>query len=58
MHDGSLATLDDVVSYYDKGGNRNPGLDSEIRPLGLTPTEKSALIAFLKSLSGNIQEGL
>ena len=25
MHDGSLATLEDVVEYYDRGGNRNPG---------------------------------
>ena len=28
MHDGSLATLEDVVDYYDKGGNSNPGLDA------------------------------
>ena len=31
MHDGSLATLEDVIEYYDRGGNRNPGLDPEIR---------------------------
>jgi cytochrome c peroxidase len=52
MHDGSLATLADVVEYYDRGGNANPGLDAEIRPLRLTPVEKQALVAFLAALSG------
>jgi cytochrome c peroxidase len=52
MHDGSLETLDDVVAYYDRGGNRNPGLDAEIRPLHLSTAEKHALVAFLASLSG------
>ena len=58
MHDGSLATLEDVVDYYDRGGNRNPFLDAELRPLGLTRAEKQALIAFFASLSGTIQEGV
>ena len=57
MHDGSLATLDDVIAFYDRGGNPNPQLDSEIRPLHLTPSEKTTLIAFLRSLSGHITEG-
>jgi cytochrome c peroxidase len=57
MHDGSLATLEDVVDYYDKGGNPNPGLDEEIRPLHLTADEKQSLIAFLRTLSGRIREG-
>jgi cytochrome c peroxidase len=54
MHDGSLATLEDVVDYYDKGGNPNPGLDSELRPLHLAVGEKRALIEFLKILSGKV----
>jgi cytochrome c peroxidase len=54
MHDGSMASLEDVVEYYDRGGNANPTLDSELRPLGLTPAEKRAVIAFLRSLSGTI----
>ena len=33
MHDGSLPTLEDVVDFYDKGGNKNPNLDGEILPL-------------------------
>lgn len=57
MHDGSLATLDEVVEFYDRGGHANPNLDPELRPLKLTVAEKRALLAFLQSLSGTIQEG-
>ena len=57
MHDGSLATLEDVVDYYDRGGNVNPGLDEDLRPLHLSAEEKPALVAFLRSLSGTIREG-
>jgi cytochrome c peroxidase len=57
MHDGSLAALEGVVDYYDKGGNPNPGLDPDLRPLHLTAGEKHALVAFLRSLSGSIREG-
>jgi cytochrome c peroxidase len=57
MHDGSLATLEEVIAYYDRGGNRNPQLDPEIRPLGLTREETRALAAFLRSLSGTVREG-
>jgi cytochrome c peroxidase len=52
MHDGTLATLEEVIEYYDRGGNQNPGLDPEIRPLRLTALEKQNLIVFLRSLSG------
>jgi cytochrome c peroxidase len=52
MHDGSLATLEQVVDFYDKGGVPNKNLDENIKPLHLTPEEKSDLVAFLKSLSG------
>jgi cytochrome c peroxidase len=58
MHDGSIATLEEVVEYYDRGGNRNPNLDSELQPLGLSIEEKQALVAFLRSLSGLVQEGM
>jgi len=57
MHDGSLATLEAVVDFYDAGGRPNPNLDAGVRPLNLTPEEKRALIAFLESLSGTVQEG-
>jgi cytochrome c peroxidase len=57
MHDGSLARLEDVIEYYDRGGNTNPGLDATLRPLDLTAEEKRGLIAFLMSLSGKTREG-
>jgi cytochrome c peroxidase len=52
MHDGSLATLEEVIEYYDRGGNQNPRLDPEIRALRLTAAEKQSLVAFLRSLNG------
>ena len=57
MHDGSIATLEDVVEYYDRGGNVNPGLDEDLHPLHLVAEERRALVAFLRSLSGTIREG-
>ena len=58
MHDGSIATLEDVIEFYDRGGNDNPFRDQELRPLSLTADEKGALLAFLESLSGEIREGI
>lgn len=58
MHDGSLKTLEEVVDYYNKGGQPNKNLDPNIRKLNLTDQEKQDLVAFLKALSGegkNIQ---
>jgi cytochrome c peroxidase len=52
MHDGSLRTLEDVVEYYDKGGNQNPHLSRGMKPLGLMAREKEDIVAFLKALSG------
>jgi cytochrome c peroxidase len=52
MHDGSLATLEDVVEFYNRGGGKNPHLDASIAPLGLSAEEKKDLVAFLKALSG------
>jgi len=57
MHDGSLATLDEVVEFYNQGGRANPFRDRELRPLGLTVADKQALLAFFRSLSGNVREG-
>jgi cytochrome c peroxidase len=57
MHDGSLATLEDVIEFYDGGGRPNPHIESSLRPLRLGAAEKQALAAFLRSLSGTIQEG-
>lgn len=52
LHDGSAATLEAVIDLYDRGGDvRRPSLSPEIVPLGLTPAEKRALVAFLGTLS-------
>ena len=57
MHDGSLTSLDEVIDFYDRGGNPNPYLDPELHPLKLMPEEKKALLAFLKALSGTVVDG-
>jgi cytochrome c peroxidase len=57
MHDGTVATLAEVIDFYDRGGAPNPFLDGELRPLHLTQGEKHALEAFLRALSGVIREG-
>jgi cytochrome c peroxidase len=57
MHDGSLATLEDVIEFYSSGGRQNPNLDREVRAGNFTEQEKQALLAFLRSLSGEILEG-
>ncbi len=52
MHNGVLATLEDVVDFYDRGG----GLRSKkaaIKPLKLTAGEKKNLVAFLRALTGD-----
>ena len=52
MHNGGMATLEQVVEFYNRGGNfENPELDPDIEPLGLTGQEKSDLVAFMKSLT-------
>jgi cytochrome c peroxidase len=56
MHDGSVARLADVIDLYDRGGRANPHLDPDIRPLHLNDKEKTALIAFLRALSGTMSE--
>jgi cytochrome c peroxidase len=58
MHDGSIATLEEVVDYYNRGGRRNPQLDRRVRPLNLSSGEKAALVAFLKTLNGDVRSGL
>lgn len=52
MHDGSLKTLEDVIEYYDKGGNPNKNLHPSMKPLHLSESDKKALVSFMKSLSG------
>ncbi|QDU69600.1 cytochrome-c peroxidase [Engelhardtia mirabilis] len=58
MHNGAFSTLEEVVEFYDQGGG--PDLsgtgtkDPRIVPLGLSPGEKAALVAFLEfALTGD-----
>jgi cytochrome c peroxidase len=59
MHDGSQATLFDVVQFYYRGvPSRGPdGLDLDVEPLlGQSYSEIAAIAEFLKSLSGEPPE--
>jgi cytochrome c peroxidase len=58
MHNGAFSTLREVVEFYDAGGVPNELLDPLIRPLGLNEEEKSALVAFLQSLTGSNVDSL
>lgn len=53
MHDGSFATLWDVIDHYNKGGEPNAYLDGGIEPLALTEAEENQLVAFLFALTDN-----
>lgn len=63
MHDGSIATLEEVIEHYKSAGrtitegkyagkgNENPYKSSFVNGFRLTDSEKQDLIAFLKSLT-------
>jgi cytochrome c peroxidase len=53
FHDGSAATLDEVVRFYVKGGKKNPNRDWQLEPVDLTVSEQQDLIAFLKALTSD-----
>jgi cytochrome c peroxidase len=57
MHDGSFATLEDVVDYYSRGGHANSNLDPRLQPLELTADETRTLLAFLRALSRTMPAG-
>ena len=48
MHNGSLATLSEVVDFYDRGGG--PEQSANLRPLSLSEDERRSLVALLKLL--------
>ena len=52
MHDGSVATLQEVIDLYNHGGIARPSRSELIFPLGLSDDEKADLIAFLGTLNG------
>jgi cytochrome c peroxidase len=63
MHDGSIATLEEVLDHYAAGGRTistgpfagrghdNPHKDARINGVGLTAQNRADLIAFLRSLT-------
>lgn len=53
FHDGSAATLLDVVRFYVKGGNENPMRDWQLEAVDLTESEQLDLVEFLKSLTSD-----
>ena len=56
MHDGSEATLMDVVNHYNDGFVQRPSLSKDIKKLNLTEDEKSSLVAFMKTLTSKDPE--
>jgi len=53
FHDGSAATLADVVRFYVKGGNENPNRDWQLEPVPLTEIEQRDVVEFLKALTSD-----
>lgn len=59
MHDGRLATLEEVVEHYNSGVQNHPNLDNRLRDrrsnqvirMNLSQNEKAGLVAFLKTLT-------
>ena len=52
MHNGSEATLKDVVEFYNRGGDVEQNRSSIITPLELTSREVLDLVEFLRALEG------
>ncbi len=51
MHDGSKATLEDVVKFYREGAGKNLDLAPEIAPIDMSDDDARNLVEFLRALS-------
>lgn len=51
MHNGSLASLEDVIDHYASGGSEHVNKNKLISGFEISEKEKQALIAFLRSLT-------
>ena len=53
MHDGSIATFEEVLDHYATGGRAhgNPNRDPRMKPLALTSQNRADLLAFLHTLT-------
>lgn len=54
LHNGSLATLEEVIAFYNRGGGAATGKSPLLAPLDLTAAEQADLLAFLHSLTGTV----
>ncbi len=52
MHDGSQATLEEVVEWYAKGGHPNAHLSDKIKKLELSDQDKQDLVEFMRACTG------
>jgi cytochrome c peroxidase len=52
MHNASIATLADVVRFYEKGGIDRPSRSPMLVPIQLTEQERLDLVAFMETLTG------
>jgi cytochrome c peroxidase len=51
MHDGSLKSLEEVITHYKNGGKKNPLQNNVIRNFKLSKKQEHQLIQFLKTLT-------
>jgi cytochrome c peroxidase len=51
MHDGSLKTIEAIINHYNNGGANHVNQSDFIKPLHLSASEKSQLVAFLEALT-------
>ena len=54
MHNGSVKSLEDVVEFYDRGGDNETNRSALVQPLNLTGREKWELIEFLHALTESL----
>jgi cytochrome c peroxidase len=54
MHDGSMVTMEAVVDHYNDGGIDRPSRSAQIKPLNLTKQEKADLVAFMATLTSEM----
>ena len=52
MHNGSFATLAEVIDFFDRGGDDDTNKSNLLKPLNLSTEDKQALEVFLRSLTG------
>ena len=54
MHNGTLATLGEVVNFYNQGGGSGAQKSSLLKTLDLKQSEITDLVEFLRTLSGKL----